>query len=240
MTDKIVIFDINVLLYDPEAPHRFGDLRVLIPMQVVDEIERFKKDHSEKSPNARRISRLLDSYRARGSLADGVPIEGTNHGLLQVVFCQAQAHQELPAELQGGGGGDNIPAVALEKTRCSGLKQAPEVVLISKDINLRIKSDAVGLQSEDYVNDNVTIDDLYTGFRELSTDAETIKTLHDEDQLPLEAVTDPEAQHLQANEGVLLVDKRNDCNTLLARHQGNSNIIKPLHWLIEPIWAGSR
>ena len=106
----------------------------------------------------------------------------------------------------GGGGGDNIPAVALEQTRCSGLKQAPEVVLISKDINLRIKSDAVGLQSEDYVNDNVTIDDLYTGFRELSTDAETIKTLHDEDQLPLEAVADPEGQHLQANEGVVLVD----------------------------------
>ena len=98
----------------------------------------------------------------------------------------------------------------------------------------------VDLQSEDYANGNVSIDDLDTGFCELSTDTETIKTLHDEDQLPLDAVTDPEGQHLQANEGVLLVDKRNDCNTLLARHQGNSNIIKPLHWLIEPIWAGSR
>ena len=99
--------------------------------------------------------------------------------MLQVVFCQAQALQDLPAELQGGGGDNNILAVALEQMRCSGLKQAPEVVLISKDINLRIKADAVGLQAEDYVNDNVSIDDLYAGFRELSTDAETIKTLHD-------------------------------------------------------------
>ena len=89
----------------------------------------------------------------------------------------------------------------------------------------------VDLQSEDYANGNVSIDDLDTGFCELSTDTETIKTLHDEDQLPLDAVTDPEGQHLQANEGVLLVDQRNDCHTLLARHQGNSNIIKPLHWL---------
>ena len=175
MKDKIVVLDTNVLLHDPEAPHRFGDLRVVIPMQVVEEIDRFKKDHSEKGRNARRISRLLDSYRARGSLADGVPIEGTNHGMLQVIFCQAQALQDLPAELQGGGGDNNILAVALEQMRCSGLKQAPEVVLISKDINLRIKADAVGLQAEDYVNDNVSIDDLYTGFRELSTDAETIR-----------------------------------------------------------------
>ena len=124
MKDKIVVLDTNVLLHDPEAPHRFGDLRVVIPMQVVEEIDRFKKDHSEKGRNARRISRLLDSYRARGSLADGVPIEGTNHGMLQVIFCQAQALQDLPAELQGGGGDNNILAVALEQMRCSGLKQA--------------------------------------------------------------------------------------------------------------------
>ena len=86
-----------MLLHDPEAQHRCAELRVVIPIQVVEEIDRFKKDHSEKGPNARRISRLLDSYRARGSLADDVPIEGTNHGLLQVVFCQAQALKELPA-----------------------------------------------------------------------------------------------------------------------------------------------
>ena len=231
MNEKIVVLDTNVLLHDPEAPHRFGDLRVVIPMQVVEEIDRFKKDHSEKGRNARRISRLLDSYRQRGSLADGVLIDGTEQGKLQVVFCQAQALKELPAELQGGGGDNNILAVALEQMRCSGLNQAPEVVLISKDINLRIKADAVGLQAEDYVNDNVSIDDLYTGFRQFSSAAETMKTLHDEDHLSLSAVTDAEWQHLLANEGVVMVDQQNDSHTLLARHQGNSKIIKPLHWL---------
>ena len=137
----------------------------------------------------------------------------------------------MPAELQGGGGDNNILAVALEQMRSSGLKPAPEVVLISKDINLRIKADAVGLQAEDYVNDNVSIDELFSGFRELSTDAEAIKTLHDENQLPLTAVKDPEGQHLQANEGVVMVDQRNHSHTLLARHQGNSNTLKPLQWL---------
>ena len=231
MNEKIVVLDTNVLLHDPEAPHRFGDLRVVIPMQVVEEIDRFKKDHSEKGRNARRISRLLDSYRQRGSLAEGVRLEGTEQGKLQVIFCQAQALKELPAELQGGGGDNNILAVAMEQMRCSGLKEAPEVVLISKDINLRIKADAVGLKAEDYINDNVSIDDLYTGFRQLSTDAETMKTLHDEDHLSLSAITDAEWQHLLANEGVVMVDQQNDRHTLLARHQGNSKTIKPLYWL---------
>ena len=231
MKGKVVVLDTNVLLHDPEAPHRFGNLRVVIPMQVVEEIDRFKKDHSEKGRNARRISRLLDSYRQRGSLADGVMIEGTNKGMLQVIFCQTNALKELPPELGVGGGDNNILAVALEQMRCSGLKEAPEVVLISKDINLRIKADAVGLQAEDYINDNVSIDDLYTGFRELNTDAQTMKTLHDEDQLSLAAVTDPEGQHLQANEGVVMVDQQNNNHTLLARHQANTNTIKSLQWL---------
>ena len=200
-------------------------------MQVVEEIDRFKKDHSEKGRNARRISRLLDSYRQRGSLAEGVLLDGTEQGKLQVIFCQAQALKELPAELQGGGGDNNILAVALEQMRCSGLKEAPEVVLITKDINLRIKADAVGLQAEDYINDNVSIDDLYSGFRQLSTDAETMKTLRDEDHLSLSAITDVEWQHLLANEGVVMVDQQNDSHTLLARHQGNSKTIKPLHWV---------
>ena len=105
------------------------------------------------------------------------------------------------------------------------------MVLISKDINLRIEADAVGLQAEDYVNDNVSLDDLYTGFRDISSDAETIKTLHDEDQLALADISGSEGRHLQANEGVVLVDQHIDSQTLLARHQGNSNILKRLHWL---------
>ena len=68
--------------------------------------------------------------------------------MLQVVFCQAQALNALPAELHSGSGDNNILAVALEQMRRNGLKEAPEVVLISKDINLRIKADALGLQAE--------------------------------------------------------------------------------------------
>ena len=142
-------------------------------------------------------------------------------------FLSAQA-QRLTGRVAGGGGDNGILAVALEQMRCSGLKQAPEVVLIGKDINLRIEADAVGLQAEDYVNDNVSIDDLYTGFRELSSDAEGSRPCMTR-IAPSRSC--PEGQPLQANEGVVLVDQHHDSHTLLARHQGNGNIIKPLHWL---------
>ena len=231
MKDKIVVLDTNVLLHDPDAPKRFGDLRVVIPMQVIEEIDRFKKDHSERGRNARRVARLLDAYRQRGSLADGVAIEANTNGILQVVFCQANALKDLPVELQGGGGDNNILAVALEQSQCSGFKDAPEVVLISKDINLRIKADAVGLQAEDYINDNVSIDNLYTGFRELNTDAETMKTLLDEDQLSIASLGTIEGEQLTPNEGVVMVDQQNNSHTLLARLQGISKTLKPLHWL---------
>ena len=160
MASKVVVLDTNVLLHDPDAPTRFGDRRVVLPMQVVEEVDRFKRDSSEKGRNARRISRLLDAHRVKGSLADGVPIEGNASGILQVAFCRADTLKQLPPELQGGGGDNNILAVALEQMRSGGLQEAPDVLLVSKDINLRIKADAVGLQAEDYINDKVAIDDL--------------------------------------------------------------------------------
>ena len=231
MVSKVVVLDTNVLLHDPDAPTRFGDLRVVLPMQVVEEIDRFKRDSSEKGRNARRISRLLDAHRDKGSLADGVPIDGTQGGILQVTFCRAETLKQLPAELQGGGGDNNILAVALEQMRCSGLQDAPEVRLVTKDLNLRIKADAVGLHAEDYVNDKVAIDDLYPGLREVTTSAATMDLLRSDDHLPVGALKELEQHPLHPNEGVMLVDEQNSHHTLLLRQKGDSGNLYPLHWL---------
>ena len=231
MVSKVVVLDTNVLLHDPDAPTRFGNLRVVLPMQVVEEIDRFKRDSSEKGRNARRISRLLDAHRTKGSLADGVPIEGSERGMLQVAFCRTETLNQLPAELRGGGGDNNILAVALEQMRCSGLQDAPEVLLVTKDINLRIKADAVGLQAEDYINDKVAIDDLYPGLREVTTTASTMEKLRSEKQLSVDVLPQLGELPLHANEGVMLVDEQNSHHSLLVRHQGDSGILKTLHWL---------
>jgi PhoH-like ATPase len=83
---KTFVLDTNVLLHDPQALTRFEDNAVVIPIEVVEEIDRFKRDPSEKGRNARQISRLLDALREKGNLADGVPIDDGSGGTLQVVF----------------------------------------------------------------------------------------------------------------------------------------------------------
>ena len=132
---RTVILDTNVLLHDPESPRRFGSDQVIIPIQVIEEVDRFKKDPGEKGRNARRVSRLLDSFRAKGNLADGVSI---NHGIgstLKVAFCRKETTDRLPPELKGDSGDNKILAVALEEQNKRMLGDENEVVLISKDTN---------------------------------------------------------------------------------------------------------
>ena len=231
MKNSIVVLDTNVLLHDPEAPTRFGPKSVVLPIQVIEEIDRFKRDSSEKGRNARRISRFLDAHREKGNLADGVPLEGTQGGTLQVSFCRQETLKQLPIELQGGGGDNNILAVALEQMRCSGLQDPPDVLLVSKDINLRIKADAVGLKAEDYVSDNVAIDDLYSGFREIGTGTEAIKKVQSEESISTFEIPILKDNPLHPNEGVMLINEQNKNHTFLCRHQGDSGTLKSLQWL---------
>ena len=231
MSKKVVVLDTNVLLHDPEAPSSFGSDRIVLPIQVVEEIDRFKRDPSEKGRNSRRVARLLDGLRQRGNLADGVPLIPGGEGTLEVAFCRSETLAQLPPELQGGGGDNNILAVALEQMRSKGLADPPEVVLITKDTNLRIKADAVGLDAEDYSSDKVAIDDLYPGARSVKVAASLIDELHHNGNLSLQALPQDAVASLQPNEGVTLVDAERPDHTFLGRHRGDSGELEPLTWL---------
>ena len=231
MSKKVVVLDTNVLLHDPEAPSSFGSDRIVLPIQVVEEIDRFKRDPSEKGRNSRRVARLLDGLRQRGNLADGVPLIPGGEGTLEVAFCRSETLAQLPPELQGGGGDNNILAVALEQMRSKGLADPPEVVLITKDTNLRIKADAVGLDAEDYSSDKVAIDDLYPGARSVKVSASLIDALHHNGNLSLQALPQDAVASLQPNEGVTLVDAERPDHTFLGRHRGDSGELEPLTWL---------
>ena len=231
MSKKVVVLDTNVLLHDPDAPSNFGSDRIVLPIQVVEEIDRFKRDPSEKGRNSRRVARLLDGLRQRGNLADGVPLIPGGQGTLEVAFCRAETLAQLPPELQGGGGDNNILAVALEQMRSKGLADPPEVVLITKDTNLRIKADAVGLDAEDYSSDKVAIADLYPGARSLNVPASLIDELHHNGHLSVQVLPADAVVSLQPNEGVTLVDTERSDHTFLARQKGDSGELEPLLWL---------
>jgi PhoH-like ATPase len=227
---KIFVLDTNVLLHDPQAITRFEDNHVVVPIEVVEEIDRFKRDPSEKGRNARQVSRLLDELRERGNLSDGVPIEESSGGTLQVVFCRSETLAQLPPELKSGNGDNNILAVALEQRMHEVMGSQPPVVLVTKDTNLRIKADAVGLTAQDYTTDKVDLADLYPGFCELWVSADQIDRVKEEGGLPMAEL--PEGSGgpagLQANEGVTLVDQLQPNHTLLARFDARSAALLPL------------
>lgn len=226
---KTFVLDTNVLLHDPGALTRFEENNIVIPIEVVAEIDRFKRDPAEKGRNAREVSRLLDDLRAKGNLAEGVEIDEQG-GILKVVFCRGETLTTLPPELKGGNGDNNILAVALEQQQLQTvIGDQPPVVLVTKDTNLRIKADAVGLIAQDYTSDRVAIDDLYPGFCELWVSAEQMDRVKEAPGLAVEGVALP--QPLQPNEGVTLIDQSQPNHTLLARFNAATASLQPLQRL---------
>ena len=141
---KTFVLDTNVLLHDPHALYRFEENEIVIPITVIEEIDKFKKDMNETGRNARQVSRLLDNLRTVGSIAKGVTLE--SGGTLRVEVYEDQALKSLPPGLHSEHGDNRILAVAMELKMKAGSGQ---VILVSKDTNLRIKADALGLVAED-------------------------------------------------------------------------------------------
>lgn len=212
---KVFVLDTNVLLHDPSAMLRFEDNDVVLPMTIIEEIDRFKRQPEITGRNARETSRMLDALRDRGHLIDGVAINGG--GSLRVALCSRETLSGLPAELEGDSGDNAILAVALElRNTCD----CP-VVLVSKDTNLRIKADALGLTARDYETDKVDVNELYTGTTEILVDASDIDQLFKQGGIKL-------AQTIYPNELITLVNATNPDHTALAILDGASGKVIPL------------
>ncbi len=178
-TRKNFVLDTNVLLHDPQALFRFGDNNVIIPIYCIEEIDRFKKDLSQLGRSARQVSRNLDAFRKVGHLGEGVPLD--SGGTLRVAFTKMRG---LPIEYGNSPTQDNsILAVALE-VRDHDLKVP--TIFITKDVNLRIRADALGLQAADYEAGRVEIDELYSGWRYLDVEESQIDTFYTEGRLSLD------------------------------------------------------
>jgi len=212
---KTYILDTNVLLHDPQALFRFEDNDLVIPITVIEEIDRFKKDLSEIGRNARQVSRILDGLRQQSHLVDGVTLE--KGGILKVDIYTEEALKRLPPELRVDRGDNRILAVALkmkEKCRCP-------VVFVTKDTNLRIKADAVGLVVEDYESDKVSIDELYPGTAQLLVEKEEVDRFYGQGYIEF-------AEELFPNQCVTLVEDSNPSHTAIGRYQSTLRRLVPL------------
>ncbi|WP_153116534.1 PhoH family protein [Rhodocyclus tenuis] len=170
---KLFVLDTNVLMHDPTSVYRFEEHDVFLPIMTLEELDNNKKGMSEIARNARQITRTLDeivSSTAEG-IELGIPLAGPSRGLASGrLFVQTEAIAgELPAGLPTAKADNQILAVVIHlQQRHPGRP----VILVSKDINMRIKARALGLEAQDYFNDKVLEDTdlLYTGMRELPVD----------------------------------------------------------------------
>jgi len=170
---SLFVLDTNVLMHDPSSLFRFSEHDLFLPMTTLEELDNHKKGMTEVARNARTVSRSLDQLVAgtSGTLDDGIPLNKLgNQDVSGRLFFQTKlTTQALPEGLPEGKGDNLILAVVseLQKTR-----KGQEVVLVSKDINMRIKARALGLPAEDYFNDQVLEDRdlMYSGVMALPAD----------------------------------------------------------------------
>ena len=176
---KLFVLDTNVLMHDPTALFRFQEHNIFIPMVVLEELDHGKKGLSDVSRNVRQVSRFLDELIRdvdQASIQDGLPLSNLGNGLNNELPAQGrlffQTHQLshfLPPDLPGQIADNSILSIVLALSQ-----EFPdvEVILVTKDINMRIKAAALQITAEDYHNDQ-TIDDidlLYSGSAELDID----------------------------------------------------------------------
>ena len=172
---KNYVLDANILLHDPASIFSFADNRVIIPVAVIGEIDRFKKETTNRGYNARSVARLLDSFRGRESLTAGVAL--SNGGTLKV-YCEPE--RALSKDPPNG----DLEILRVARAIQQAEPETP-VVIVTKDINLRIRADITGLRAEDYETDRVLVSDLDTEDVELVTDASAVEAFKRDGEVAL-------------------------------------------------------
>jgi len=202
---KTYVLDTNVLLSDPECIHSFKDNNLLIPVLVLEELDNHKTRNDDVGRNARQVSRNLDSMRSQGSFHDGVKTrEG---GLLKIVSSGGDPTAILPKELSSSSSLDNMIIGFML------LRKNENLVLVSKDINIRVKCDALGLQCQDYLSMRISsdIDELYRGVKIIHIPEEVVDSFYKEGKVELNSFTQ---EKVYPNQIVILKTVNSQGNTV--------------------------
>ncbi len=214
---KNYVLDTNVLLHDPQSIFRFEDNDVIIPIFVIEEVDQFKREGSERGRNARTISRVLDELRERnGSLSAAVPLEGG--GTLRVALPRKR--ERLSVALDPSKADHAILQTAIEVRDSSPGRRT---VLVTMDTNLRIRADTLGVEPETYENQRVQIDRLDAGVSEIEVTDQDIDRFYEEHELPL-----PEGLQLNPNVCIQLRGPAQGSGAALGRYDADRERVVPL------------
>ncbi|MFC1479861.1 PhoH family protein [Candidatus Omnitrophota bacterium] len=211
---KTFVLDTNVILHNPDSLLSFADNIILLPIEVLEELDRFKRNSDEKGRNARIAIRMLDRLRLKGAPGEGFPLD--NGGVLKITT---------------GIDYDRVKELGLSKSLVDNkilltaytLKVKGErVIFVSKDINARIKANALGIISVDYEKQKVDFDRFYSGWRTLEVEKGEIDAFYKRKEHKVDE------GRFFPNEFALLVDKEDPRHTAIARYKEEFGILMPL------------
>ncbi|WML49387.1 PhoH family protein [Neobacillus sp. PS3-34] len=230
---KIYVLDTNVLLQDPYSIFSFEDNEVIIPAVVLEEVDSKKRYMDEVGRNARHVSRLIDGLRSMGKLHEKIKLE--NGGSLKIELNHRSFHQLQDIFIEKTN--DNrILAVAKNLFLEEQSKENGKlVILVSKDALVRVKADAIGLISEDFLSDRVIeSEQIYTGFLEVYLPAEKLGRFYEKGELPLIEV----ANHpFYPNQTLIMKDALGGKGSALGMVDQSGKKVKKLVFNQEHIWG---
>ncbi|MBU0674093.1 MAG: PhoH family protein [Proteobacteria bacterium] len=208
---KYFILDTNVLLHNAESITSFDDNVVVLPMSVIEELDRFKSSNNELARNARQVIRELDRLRGEGSLGEGVPMG--NGGTLMIYHEKKLVDHGLDMRVAD----NRILGVAYTLAA-----EGKKVIFVSKDINARLKADALGLEVMDFEKQKVNIDELFSGYCLQKVPGAVIDEFYAKKRVELTSCS------VSTNEFVLMQDEVDEKHSAIARG-GSEGVLVPLN-----------
>ena len=204
---KIYVLDTNVLLTNWKSLYAYQNNDIVIPLKVLEEIDKHKKRQDGVGSNARISIRVLDSLREKGNLYKGVRIE-KGKGILSIRNYESEV---VPEGIDLSHPDNQIIATAITQKHNTRRK----VIVVSRDINMRVKCDALSITCEDYVSDQVVSDtsELYTGYVTHLVDDQVIDQFYSGEEIRLEK----EDININPNQFVMLISSSNEKKSALAR-----------------------
>ena len=225
---KIYVLDTSVYLTNADAIYAFKNHDIYVPLKVFEEIDKHKKRQDLVGAQARKIIRIWDELRSKGCLKKGVRIR-QGLGIVKSVSASDIDRDDLPQDLD-----IKIPDhLIIATARAVARESERKVILVSRDINMRVIADAIGLPCEDFQNQQIVDDSesIYTGFSEVLVDDEIIDQFYDKKEVYLEG------KNLKTNEYVMLISNANEKKTALGRFINENTPIRQLYKGKKGVWG---
>ena len=225
MAKKNYVLDTSVCLTDAEAIYKFENHDIFIPLKVLEEIDGHKKRQDSVGSNARQFIRTLDELRGKANLEKGVRI-GKGHGILKVISYSILKEVIFPPDLDMRHPDHTIIATAKAIQMHA---ESKKTILVSRDINMRVICDSIGIAAEDYVSEKAiaSFEELYNGFIVQSFDDEIIERFYSGEDITMR---EDEAETIMfPNQYIMMVSNANDKKSALAKfknhHEPLQNVI---------------